>query len=367
MAKTADYQLGSSTYPRGWMMVASGAAVTSTPAAARFFGEDVVLYRGQSGKAVMVEAYCPHMGAHLAVGASGATARHCVQVKGDAIRCPNHGWIFDADGRCIDIPYSPMKIPDTLRIHSWHLEERGGLIFAWYDAEGGEPTYELPELPYWQDPQWLCGEVIEMGEWDVHPMELAEHGVDKIHLANVHGADRVVYHKVTFDNHKAETESHTAMVDSQSGAEIVTKAISRYTGPGFLISEMSGAYQTIHLFCHTPVEDGRVRGWLAVLMRCHQPVPDDRDRQAYQQILDYSRDAFDQDLQIFQAKKPTLRAVQIPGDPPFRRYRQWYSQFYSPRLETSAIQSKANGVVYTEGVHHAPWLERQEQPCRENR
>jgi len=172
-AKTADYQLGQFTYPRGWLMVASSASVTSVPSEGRFFGEDVVLYRGASGKVVMLDAYCPHMGAHLAVGASGATAQHCVQVVGDSIRCPNHGWIFGADGKCQEIPYSDITIPDTLRIKSWHVEETGGCVFVWHDEEGGAPTYELPAIPQWDDPLWICSPVEEMGVWGTHPMELA--------------------------------------------------------------------------------------------------------------------------------------------------------------------------------------------------
>src|SRR3546814_19912043 len=81
-------------------MVAASVSVTTIPSEARFFGADVVLYRGASGRPVMLEAYCPHMGAHLAVGASGATALHGVQVEGDMIRCPNNGWRFGPDGRC---------------------------------------------------------------------------------------------------------------------------------------------------------------------------------------------------------------------------------------------------------------------------
>src|SRR3546814_21192742 len=85
----------------------------------------------------MLEAYCPHMGAHLAVGASGATALHGVQVEGDMLRCPNHGWRFGPDGRCNQIPYSTLPLPQTLGIKAWQLEERAGCILAWHDPEGG--------------------------------------------------------------------------------------------------------------------------------------------------------------------------------------------------------------------------------------
>lgn len=357
MATTAEYQLGQHTYPRGWLMVASSASLSSTPIEGRFFGEDVVLYRGDSGRPVMLDAYCPHMGAHLAVGPSGATAQHCVQVVGDAIRCPNHGWRFNPDGQCDEIPYSPMTIPDTLRIKSWQLEECGGCVFAWYDAEGGAPTYKLPEVPQWDDPQWLKAPIAEMGEWDVHPMELAEHGVDKIHFANVHGADRVLSHCVTFTDHRTVTRSETAMLNPADNSEQALLAHSRYYGPAFLLAEVEAEQPFIHLFCHTPVEDGKVRAWHTLMMKINGDTATDADHQLFESVYQISQLNFEQDLQIFKRKKPCLRPVQIPGDPPFRQYRIWYSQFYQPRSHTPAIQQQANGVFETEGVHDAPWLQ----------
>src|SRR3546814_6783072 len=52
----------------------------------------------------------------------------------------------------------------------------------------------------------------------------------------------------------------------------------------------------------------------------------------------------------------SLKVVQVPGDGPFRRYRQWYSQFYMPRAQTKAIQAGANGVIETDGDYDAPWI-----------
>ena len=66
MAKTADYGLGEYCFPRGWFMVATSQEVTTTPISVRYFGEDMALYRGHSGRVFLVEAYCPHMGTHLA-------------------------------------------------------------------------------------------------------------------------------------------------------------------------------------------------------------------------------------------------------------------------------------------------------------
>src|SRR3546814_7811814 len=79
----------------------------------------------------------------------------------------------------------------TLGIKAWQLEERAGCIFAWHDPEGGDPTYDLPLFQEWDDPRWIRWTIDELEEMDVHQLELAEHGVDKIHNANVHGQDRL--------------------------------------------------------------------------------------------------------------------------------------------------------------------------------
>ena len=56
MATTKDYRLGEFTYPRGWFMVADAEEITTTPKNERFFGQDVVIYRGESGRVFMVDA-----------------------------------------------------------------------------------------------------------------------------------------------------------------------------------------------------------------------------------------------------------------------------------------------------------------------
>jgi 3-ketosteroid 9alpha-monooxygenase subunit A len=356
MAMTADYGLGPFTYPRGWLMVSSSANVTSIPSEARFFGQDVVLYRGASGRVVMLDAYCPHMGAHLGVGRSGASALHGVQVEGDMIRCPNHGWRFGADGRCNQIPYSSMKITPALSVRSWRIEERAGCIFAWYDAENGAPTYELPAFPEWNDERWIRWTIDDVPEMNVHQLELAEHGVDKIHLANVHGADRVIGHKVTFDRHLAQTTSITTSIFENGARAESTTAHSRYTGPALLLAEIEGERPALLLFCHTPVEDGKVRGFHGVAMRAKNASITDEDRDIHRMLCQQSLHQFNQDLEIFKRKRPTLGVVQIPGDGPFRRYRQWYRQFYALRADIAAIQREADGVIETNAPHDAPWL-----------
>jgi len=50
MAKSAEYRLGEYAYPRGWFVVANAAQVGRKPLNVHYFGQDMVLYRGESGR-----------------------------------------------------------------------------------------------------------------------------------------------------------------------------------------------------------------------------------------------------------------------------------------------------------------------------
>lgn len=131
MAKTADYGFGDFAFPRGWFMVAGADEVADRPVPVRYFGEDMVLYRGESGTAHLVSAYCPHMGAHLARNATSYIIRDGQQIEGESIRCPFHGWQFGPDGRCTAIPYSDF-VPGAARLKTWPVVERAGIIWMWH-------------------------------------------------------------------------------------------------------------------------------------------------------------------------------------------------------------------------------------------
>ena len=85
----------------------------------------------------MLDAYCPHLGADIAVGGT---------VTEDCIVCPFHGWRFDGAGSNVEIPYAK-TVNRTARLRGWPTVERAGVIFVWYSAESTEPEWELPEDP----------------------------------------------------------------------------------------------------------------------------------------------------------------------------------------------------------------------------
>ncbi len=67
-------------YANGWYKIAESEEVPPLGIKnVRFMGSDLVLFRGPSGQLGLVDAYCPHLGAHLGVGGT-VTPEVCLQV-----------------------------------------------------------------------------------------------------------------------------------------------------------------------------------------------------------------------------------------------------------------------------------------------
>jgi len=163
--------------PNGWFAVAFSRDLgPGEVQRVRYFDEELVLFRTRSGEPKVLDAYCPHLGAHLAEGG---------RVVGDSIRCPFHGWHFDGHGRCTKIPYCD-RIPPRAATRAWEVVERNHLILVWHHAEDKPPEWDVPELPEFGDPAWTEPRLFDL-EVPVHMQELHENNNDPVHFHFVHG------------------------------------------------------------------------------------------------------------------------------------------------------------------------------------
>lgn len=346
MAKAEDFDLGEYTFPRGWFMIAEASELDQGPQGIRFFGKDFALYRGESGRVVLLDAYCSHMGTHLAKGRSASIVANNEQLEGDSIRCPYHGWRYNAEGQVDDIPYFDGPCPKAAGIQSYHVVEQLGAILMWHDPAGGEPDYPAPNLAEWDDPQWVNGHYDHLGELAMHPQEILDNMADAHHLGPTHGAP-CEYFENEFDGHvyTQRQGGFHRMYD----AYLITK--TWYTGPGMLISKQRfGEANGYEFIFHTPIDDGLVKVWHNNLALAPNEKPTDEDIANAKMAQEGALAAFAQDFEIWANKRPALQIMALPVERNFRRGRIWYKQFYNPLEQASEFQEKVNGKHTLKGL-----------------
>jgi 3-ketosteroid 9alpha-monooxygenase subunit A len=351
MAKSAEYGLGEYAFPRGWFAVAESTEIGRKPYNVHYFGQDMVLYRGESGKVVMLEAYCPHMGTHLGMSETSATVVSGSFLEGDSIRCPFHAWRFGPDGKCNHIPYFSGPIPEKARLRSWPLEERYGIVFCWHDPEQLPPDFELPHIPQWDDPSWVRWQTLDHLADLQHPIEIFDNTSDIAHLTHLHGGGGVSRYENEIRGHffyQRETQgADVADVRGKSGNSMTT--LGRYVGPGMLFSHFVEA-NAIQLICHTPIEDGQARLWQACMLKSPTGKLDDTARAAHQRFRGLMCGGLMKDAEVWKHKRAAIQIMQLPSDGPFRQSRVWYSQFYNPRDKAAAIISRVEGKHFARGT-----------------
>lgn len=358
MATTKDYRIGEFTFPRGWFMIAEAAELdTHKPVAVRFFGKDFALYRGRaSGKLVLLDAYCPHMKTHLAAPNNTSYVvldRGGSNVEGDDIRCPYHAWRFGPDGKCNEIPYHAGPIPAAACVKSWTVVESLGAVWVWHDPEDGEPEWEHPSLPQWNDPSWVRWKFDHLGVLQQHAQEVIDNIADYSHLGPIHGSTVQKYEN-EFRGHLATQRQcgpHRTLVGAD-GVSPILDTLTTYHGPGVLISYLTGFFDSIMLITHTPIDDGSIKVWHALLVKspggnATVTVP---DTIAARQFQAAALAAFAQDLEIWAHKAPCISGLYLPSDGPFMKTRVWYKQFYNPRAKKQEFLDQCEGVYVPRGA-----------------
>lgn len=349
MAKSAEYGLGDYAFPRGWFAVANSSELDRKPLSVHYFGQDMVLYRGASGRAVMLDAWCPHMGTHLGSGENSATTRSETHMEDDNIRCPFHAWRFGADGVCNQIPYHDGPIPPQARVKSWHIEERYNIVFAWHDPEGLAPDYPLPDYPEWDDPSWIPWPELDHLCDLQHPIEILDNMSDVAHLDHLHGSMNVLRYENEYDGYLLHQRQSARLFQPLGQDEMVMTTLSGYVGPGLAFGQFL-EIDARQFICVTPIDDGTCRMWQAGMVRSPSGVRDEAGR-TYREGLNHTfGNGLLRDGEIWATKRPALKVMQMPSDGPFRQTRIWYSQFYNPRARADEIVARVAGRHYAKNM-----------------
>jgi vanillate O-demethylase monooxygenase subunit len=128
---------GMNLLERSWHVVCA-ANELSSPRRVELLGRPLVVFEGRNGPAAL-DAACVHRGTDLALG----------DVVDGCIRCPYHGWRFDADGGCVAIPsLTTDTIPSTTSTRSYRCKVRDALVWVSFDPDADTATIAgLPDAP----------------------------------------------------------------------------------------------------------------------------------------------------------------------------------------------------------------------------
>jgi phenylpropionate dioxygenase-like ring-hydroxylating dioxygenase large terminal subunit/ferredoxin-NADP reductase len=141
----------------------------------KILGDQVLLYRGEDGKAVALEDRCCHRLAPLSHG----------QREGNCVRCMYHGLVFDPSGRCVEVPGQD-RINDKLRVRSFPVVERDHLVWIWMgDADKADPAQIHDAHWHNEESEWKAGRGGYIHYQSASQL-IADNLLDFSHLAFVH-------------------------------------------------------------------------------------------------------------------------------------------------------------------------------------
>ena len=165
---------------RFWHPVAQSAMLGDLPVAIRRLGEDLVIYRDQSGEIGLLERHCSHRGTSLEFG----------RIEETGIRCCYHGWLFGNDGAILEAPAEPDDNPYVgKRYHgAYPTIDYRGLVFAYMGPPAKKPPFRRFET--FEDPslRFGLGEPVGGNVKPCNWLQIMDNVADPVHEAYLHAS-----------------------------------------------------------------------------------------------------------------------------------------------------------------------------------
>jgi 5,5'-dehydrodivanillate O-demethylase oxygenase subunit len=160
---------------RYWWPVWFEEKIENKPIMIKLLGETFVLFRDGKGKIGMLDHICAHRRASLEFG----------RVEERGIRCCYHGWLYGADGQCVEMPAEPpgSRLYEEVKQRAAQIQVAAGLVFAYI---GPAPVPVLPryDLLALDD----CDRTIWASDDHCNWAQRAENGMDPYHSMALHAS-----------------------------------------------------------------------------------------------------------------------------------------------------------------------------------
>jgi phenylpropionate dioxygenase-like ring-hydroxylating dioxygenase large terminal subunit len=160
---------------RFWQPIAFVRELSATPLRTRILGEDLVVFRDRGGRVGVLHLHCAHRGTSLEFG---------IPLE-RGIRCCYHGWVFDVDGRCLEIPTEPRgsRLHERIWQGAYPTHEYAGLVFVYMGPPDRRPAFPM------YDSYTVSGHTLMPAARFMLPcnwLQVKDNSMDPVHTAFLH-------------------------------------------------------------------------------------------------------------------------------------------------------------------------------------
>jgi len=181
----------------------------SDPARIMLLGEQLIAFRDTNGKVGLIQNNCPHRGASLFFGRNEEAG----------LRCVYHGWKFDVEGNCIDMPNEPAEsdFKQKVKAVAYPTHERGGVVWAYLGPRTTPPP--LPDLEGNMQPE--SGQFVRATQLPCNWLQILEGDIDTTHVGFLHYGGLKAEDQIqgSFSEYQLrQKQAHFEVIDTEGGA-----------------------------------------------------------------------------------------------------------------------------------------------------
>lgn len=289
---------------------------------AQVLGQEIVIWRTIDGTVLAWKDLCVHRGVKLSLGEV---------LDGEKLKCPYHGWTYNTEGKCVEIPAHPEQTPPTKAIvETYHACVHYDFVWVCLD----EPRYPLPTFPEWEDESYrrvLCGPY----PFNAAGPRIVENFLDVAHFPFVHEnilgvQERPVIpeYDVTTDENGVKASDITIYQPNPDGTGVGKDVTYTYHAfrpmVAYLRKESDGPGFAILLMV-TPHEEVRSSAWMWMVMN-HSYEKTEEELRAFQDEIAY------QDVPIVESQRPEMLPLDLQAELHLRSdrtaiaYRKWLNE-----------------------------------------
>ena len=159
-----------------WYAVGWSRDIDTQPKKLKLNNLDVLLVRNELKQVQAFHAYCPHRGCDLSLG----------HFDGQLLTCPFHGWQFQQDGQCVNIPANRTQqfFPSASLLRTYTVIEKYGLVWVNLNQNAQIENESFNSFAELDVPEWV--RVPFRKTWQAHFTRVVESVLDVSHLPFVH-------------------------------------------------------------------------------------------------------------------------------------------------------------------------------------